>query len=229
MTITLPLATSTPTPVVGESVSCLDIVKGALRKLGVLASGREPRGVDRDDTFEALKGLYRQLINGGAFGRLNDVVPVADYTACGNVRIFRNGADAIAITLPETVNRQDYWCDQRVYGSCWCPDTTLRRDVTTPRDCTVVTITDAGIGATYDFIYDGQLKIWQGLYDLKLEDRAPLAQRDPQGLMALLALQLADDFGTAVGPTTQRLAGIFSQSLATRFSAPRVSTPGVYF
>lgn len=210
-------------------VSVNDVVKGALRKLGVLASGREARPVDRDDTMEALKGLYRQLINGGAFGRLADVVPVADYTTCGNVRVFR-GSDVseLAITLPETVNNCNYWCDQRIYGSCWCPDNVIRRDVTTPRDCTVVSISDAVTGETYDFIYDGQIKTWQGLYDLTLEDRAPLAQRDPQGLMALLALQIGDDFGAQVGPTTARLAGNFSQSLATRLSMPRVQTAGVF-
>jgi len=211
------------------AASCNDVVKGALRKLGVLASGREPRPVDRDDTFEALKGLYRQLITSGAFGRLTDVVPVVDYTACGNVRVFRNTDDAIAITLPETVNRQDYWCDHRIYGSCWRPDTTLRRDVTTPRDCTVVTITDALVGETYDFIYDGHTKTWQGLYDLSLENAAPLAFRDPQGLMALLAAQIGDDFGAQIGPTTLRLAQNFQSALVTRFSMPRETVAGVYF
>lgn len=227
MTITLPQLTTPTPPVAGESYSCLDIVKGALRKLGVLASGREPRAVDRDDVFQALKGMYRQWINAGAFGRLQDVVPVSDYTACGSVRIYRASDQAeLAITLPETVRRQDYWCDYRIYGSCWWPDT--RRDVTTPRDCTVVTVSDAVAGQTFDFIYDGQLKLWQGLYDLALEDRAPLAHRDPQGLMAMLALQVADDFSAQVGPGTSRLAGNFQSALVTRFSMPAEAQPGIF-
>lgn len=229
MAIALPSIDPAPEPVLAGGTSCLDIVKGALRKLGVLASGREPRTVDRDDTFEALKGLYRQLITAGAFGRLSDVVPTADYTACGNVRVFRSSdATDFAITLPETVARQDYWCDHRIYGSCWCPDNVVRRDVTTPRDCAVVVINDATTGGAFDFIYDGQIKVWQGLYDLEIADRAPLAFRDPQGLMALLALQIGDDFGAQVGPTTARLAQNFQSALVTRFSAPRERSYGVY-
>lgn len=212
------------------AVSNLDVVNGALRKLGVLASGREARTVDRDDTFEALKGMYRQLINNGAFGRLQDVVPTADYTACGSVRIYRPSDQAeLSITLPETINRQDFWCDYRIYGSCWCPDNAVRRDVTTPRDCTVVTISDAVIGETYDFIYDGHTKVWQGLYDLALEDTAPLAFRDPQGLMAYLAWQIVDDFSAQVGQSTLKQAQNFQSALTTRFSMPRQATPGVYY
>lgn len=212
------------------AVSNLDVVNGALRKLGVLASGREARPVDRDDTFEALKGMYRQLINNGAFGRLQDVVPTADYTACGSVRIYRPSDQAeLSITLPEVINRQDFWCDYRIYGSCWCPDNAVRRGVTTPRDCTVVTISDAVIGETYDFIYDGHTKVWQGLYDLALGDTAPLAFRDPQGLMAYLAWQIADDFSAQIGQSTLKLAQNFQSALTTRFSMPRVQGHGIFF
>lgn len=211
------------------AVSNLDVVKGALRKLGVLASAREPRATDRDDTFEALKGMYRQLINNGAFGRLHDVLPTTDYTACGSVRIYRPTDQAeLSITLPETINRQDFWCDYRIYGSCWCPDNAVRRDVTTPRDCTVVTISDAVIGETYDFIYDGQTKTWQGLYDLELGDAAPLSFRDPQGLMAYLAWQVADDFSAQVGQSTLKLAQNFQSALTTRFSMPVGNQSGIF-
>lgn len=211
-------------------LSNIDVVKGALRKLGVLASGRTPRDTDRDDTFAALQGIYRQLITNGAFGRLRDVVPTTDFTAVGNVRIFRPAdAAAISITLPETVNRQDYWCDHRIYGSCWCPDNTVRRDVTPPRDCSVVTISDGLTGNTYDFIYDGHTKLWQGIYDMELTDPAPLSFRDPQGLMAYLAWQVADDFSAPVGQSTLKLAQNFQSGLVTRFSMPSEQVAGVYF
>ncbi len=84
-------------------MNCRLTVNSALRKLGVLAAGREARSVDLDDGFDALKGMYRQLITNGAFGKLRDVIPVADYTACGNERIFRNTEDVVSITLPETI------------------------------------------------------------------------------------------------------------------------------
>ena len=216
------------------AVSCNDVVKGALRKLGVLASGREPRTVDRDDTFEALKGLYRQLITNGAFGRLRDVIPIADYTAYGNERIFRNQSATLAITLPETVRNWDFWGPYYVYGGIYpneyAPPATnaVTRDIRTPRDCSVVVIIDAFTSGTYDFIYDGQTKQWQGLYDLSLSDPAPLAFRDPQGLMSLLAVNLGDDFGPQIGAGTARLAQNFMTGLTSRFSMSIEASPGIF-
>ena len=234
MTITLPQANATtPTPVLGESYSCLDIVKGALRKVGVLASGREPRAADRDDVFQSLKSLYRQWINSGAFGRLCDVTPLTDYMASPNQRIFRNQADAIQITLPEMVRNWNFWKDYRINGiypnePVIYPLNSLS-DATTPRDCSVITITDAFIGQTYDFIYDGQTKQWQGLYNLALEDPAPLAWRDHQGLMAALAVQIADEFSAQIGQSTAMRASSFITALTHRYSAPRVEAAGEYF
>jgi hypothetical protein len=85
--------------------TCRDTVSGALRKIGRLGAGREPRPADQADGLAALQGLYRQWINGGAFGRLSDVVPTgATYTARENERIFRNSSATLTIDLPETVD-----------------------------------------------------------------------------------------------------------------------------
>lgn len=211
-----------------DTYSCLDIVKGALRKLGVLASGREPRAVDRDDTFEALKGMYRQMVNNGTLGRLCDVVPTSDYTAHPNERIYRSSDTAeLSITLPELVNKWEFWAGYNIFGLY--PTEPEGRNLTTPRDCSVVTISDAVVGSTYDFIYDGQLKRWEGIYALEIEDRAPLAWRDPQGLMASLAVQVADEFGAQVGPSANYQARSFMTSLTSRYSTPIRQQPGVYY
>jgi hypothetical protein len=204
-------------------VNCRLIANGALRKLGILAAGREARPVDLNDAFDALKGLYKQLITNGAFGRLVDVIPVADYTAFENERIFRNNENVVSITLPETLLNWEYWGDWWIFGRYPyepVPPATnaINLNVRTPRDCAVVSIIDKFTGLEADFIYDGQRKQWTGISALDLDDDAPLSSRDPQGLMALLAAQISDEYGRELGGATQRLAGNFQSGLTNRFS-----------
>ncbi len=204
-------------------MNCRLVCNGALRKLGILAAGREARPVDLNDTFDALKGLYKQLITNGAFGRLVDVIPTEDYTAFENERIFRNTEDVVSITLPETLLNWEYWGGWWIYGRYPyepVPPATnaTNLDVRTPRDCAVVSIIDKFSELDADFIYDGQRKQWTGISSLTLDADAPLSNRDPQGLQSLLALQIADEYGREIGPTTSRLAGNFQTALTNRFS-----------
>lgn len=204
-------------------MNCRLVANGALRKIGVLAAGREARPNDLNDTFDALKGLYKQLITNGAFGRLVDVIPVADYTASENERIFRNTEDVVSITLPETLLNWEYWGGWWIYGRYPyepVPPATnaINLDVRTPRDCAVISIIDKFSAMDADFIYDGQRKSWVGISALTLDDEAPLSSRDPSGLSALLAMQIADEYGKEIGPTTGRLAGNFQSALTNRFS-----------
>lgn len=204
-------------------MNCRQTVNSALRKIGVLAAGREARAVDLDDGFDALKGLYRQLITNGTFGRLRDVIPIADYTAYENERIFRNTEDVVSITLPQTLRNWEFWFGYGIFGiypNEYVPpaDDALTQDVRTPRDCAVVSIINALDGMVMDFIYDGHTKSWTGIYALTLDDDAPLSFRDPQGLCALLATQIADEYGREIGPTTFRQAASFQSGLTNRFS-----------
>lgn len=206
--------------------TCRDTVSGALRKIGRLGAGREPRPADQADGLAALQGLYRQWIAGGAFGRLSDVVPTTEsYTARENERIFRNASATLTIDLPETV---DTYPDPRSYR-----DEVLSYDGVTgntrpPRDCAVVVISDAFTGTTLEYIYDGSQRLWQGIDALGLDDAAPLSVRDPMGLQAALAMQIADEFGAEVGVMTQRQAATFQMGLTHRYSTPREAVTGVY-
>ena len=177
--------------------------------MGTLASGREARTVDRDDAFTALAAMYRSWINSGAFGRLSDVTPTADYVAGENQRIFRNSSATLEITLPETVDDDSHQV--------------------TPLDCSVIVINDAFTGGVYEFIYDGQNKKWQSLYDLVITDEAPLSRRDEQGLAACLAETMADEFSGNIGPFTMRQAAAFRTALTHRYSTPAIRVQGEYY
>lgn len=220
MVITLGSLTPAPSPSV-DQVTCRAIVNGALRKIGKLAGGREPRVQDSSDALEALRGLYRQLITFGAFGRLRDVTPTgAAYTAGENERVFRNSDATLSIDLPELV-RRDQPCGPLPYDEedAYYPDGVVDNAMRPPRDCSVVAISDAFTAQTLHYIYDGQQKLWTPIDSLTLEDVAPLAARDPEGLKSLLATQIVDEFGGQLGEMTARAAAFFQSSLVTRYSA----------
>lgn len=210
--------------------ACRDIVSGALRKAGVLAQGREPRSADQTDVFAALVGLYRVWITSGTFGRLRDVIPQgASYTAGENEHIFRNDPSVLTVDLPETVRswpvsiHVPYDEEVAVYEGG-----DRLNGVRPPRHCAVVIITDTYTGTTAEFIYDAQIKRWVGLYELTLDDEAPLSHGDPEGLKAALAMSVAEEFGRPIGNMTAMQAATFRSNLSGRWSQPSRVVQGVY-
>jgi hypothetical protein len=212
-----------------------DTINGALRKIGVLAAGRSPRPADQADTLATLRGMYRQWINNGTFGRLRDVVPLTDYIALPNERVYRDVGAVTSVTLPELVSGwwQVWDCnrwgwDEGIYPTEVTPQQ-RRTDATTPRDASVVVVNDAVTRKTVDFIYDGHTKEWRSIYDLGLSDEAPFSFRDPKGLESVLALQIVDEFAGQVGQMTTAMATQFMASLASRQSFHRAEVGGEYF
>jgi len=226
------------------------IVNSALRKLGRLAAGREARLADAQDTLEALRGLYSSWIAGGACGRLRDVVPTGtNYTTPGNERIYRTGPDPLSVTLPELVSegwRDDFGHER--HGGNFGTIITISQIgdevtvvveaaqpighcVVTPRDMSAVVISDEVGGQTQSWLYDGNIKKWQSIDNLTLDDDAPRSSADPEGLAALLALEMADKFGIDISPFTMRAANRFNTALSMRLGMRRESTyqPEAYF
>lgn len=207
--------------------TCQATIEGALRKLGKLGAGRAARTVDLTDGLASLKGLYNALIDAGSFGPLRDVIPTADYTAGENERVFRTSEAVLNVNLPLLV--EDAWFgDICEYGSRWVPEGSTNPNQRPPRDGTVVVVSDAYTGVTEEYLYDGQERAWRSLSDLALADEAPLSRRDPDGLQAMLARQMADQFGDQLPNGTARLAQIFQSNLVSRWSMPRRTLVGSY-
>ena len=226
-------------------VAARAIVNGALRKIGRLGGGREPRTADQTDVLAALQGLYGSWIAAGAFGRIQDVVPTGEtYVARGNERILRTSADTLSVTLPELVSDAHYndygWERRGYYGTVITittdgPDTIVDVQasqpigcVEPPRDGSVVVIADREGGQTGTWIYDGTIKRWQAVHLMQLDTEAPRSAADPEGLSATLALEIADTFGAEVGPTTQLQAARYRMALTHRFGMRREAAAGVY-
>lgn len=203
--------------------TCRAVAASALRKIGKAGGGREPRQADLDTAMDVLRGLYRQLITVGAFGRLIDVIPTTDYVARENERVFRSNSGCTKVDLPLTVDASRDLGDPLDYGSRWVPPGDELAHARPPRDCSVVEVVDGFTGVETQFIYDGQAKKWQGLHDLLPDSRAPLADRDPDGLASLLAAQINDEFGGGIGALTLRAAAEFRSALAHRYSHSRAS------
>jgi hypothetical protein len=226
--------------------TCRAVVNNALRKLGRLGGGREPRTADATDALAALQGLYGSWIAAGAFGRLEDVVPQGTvYTASGCERIIRRADTPLTIELPELVSEasyRDYGRERRGYYGTVITVTTVDQQtivdvqaaqpmgcVVPPRDGSPVVITDEAGGQTAAWLYDGTIKKWEALDTLQMDNEAPRSAADPEGLAAMLALELADVFGVEVGPATARQASRYQSAMTLRFGMRRQAVPGVYF
>lgn len=206
--------------------TCRWVVNSALRKIGRLAGGREPRPADTTDAFASLQGLYGAWIGAGAFGRLNEIVALADVTAGENQRIMRDKT-VVTVTLPELVPA---WPEPLPYGALWPAVTgSVDQGNRPPRDMTLIQLHDTNGGQTENYVYDATRRAWIDLSGLQLDDRAPLSEADPEGLAASLATEIADTFGAEMGPTTLNQARRFTTALTHKFSSPRTASVGSYW
>lgn len=225
--------------------TCRHIVNSALRKLGRLGGGREPRTADSAEALAALQGLYGSWIASGAFGRLADVTPNGNtFTASGGQRIIRTGPD-LEVELPESISEgwvYDYGTPRRGYYGSVVKISTQGDNIIVdveasqpmgcvlpPRDGSPVIITDREGGQTASWLYDGTLKAWQRIDALQLDNEAPRSAADPEGLAASLALEIADTFGAEIGPATNRQAMRFQTAMTHRYGMRREATAGVYY
>lgn len=204
--------------------TCRHVVNTALRKIGRLGAGREPREADRAEVFAALVGLYRGLVDCGAFGRPHSVWATHDVTVTEGVRIVReNGA---AVTLPEYLSR---FVVPLPYGALWPAAVQgANIDSRTPAHTSIVQIVDRDSGEDTTYMYDGTRQTWVSLDGLQLDHEAPLS-RDAEGLGAMLAVEIADTFSAEVGAASISQSARWTAANVTKGGFERRSAPGVYF
>lgn len=202
--------------------SCRDVVNRALRKLGVLRSGGEAKAADAADALASLSSYYMETVTGGALGRVYNVVASAagDITAYGNQHINVTTEDAVTVDLPATVPWSYWWTWMpcRDYG--WGLHVPFGSDasVTVPRDRAVVMVTDQYGETRATYVYDGTIQRWLRVDGLGLTDEAPLSARDPDGLASLIAMRIADQFGTELlSPLTVRAANRYKMAMVMNY------------
>lgn len=100
---------------------------------------------------------------------------------------------------------------------------TVEDETETPRDLAVISVYNGG---WVNWIWDGA---WVNLTALTLDDDAPLASRDREGLAAALAGYLAEGFGGEIGPQTARRAARFESSLSLKLGSTQDATAPSYY
>lgn len=183
--------------------TCRDIVTRALHMAAIVPLGKDPKAAEGQMGLELLQGLYDGWFVGGMFGRLTDVYKTDDYTAKEGERITADGA---TVTLPDSY------------------EDTETGNNRAPRDlAAIVVVTDT----TTNFVYSGGA--WETCSGLTLNSPAPLSTRDAMGLSCLLALHMAEAFGTQVGPMTARRGLQFQGSLSYKLGSTQPEPVGTYF
>lgn len=167
-----------------------DIVTQALHRARIVPLGRDPKAKESANGLFALQGYYDGLFSYGQFSALKEVYATANYTAGENERII---ADNATITIPDTI----------------ATDGGLR----TPHDLSAIVVVTNTAQTNYIFS-NGR---WETCSALTLASTAPLSSRDAEGLACSLAMDLAETYGTSVGPRAMEKASRF-QSGIMRFA-----------
>lgn len=209
------------------------LIKGAMRKIGALASGQEPEPSEAQEALDLLRQYYLEMVGAGTFGRQADVfVPAgsADFTASENRRYTVENIRDIAITLPEMVN--DAWLRWTPpYGDLWRPPVAAiepTSDDRPPLDGALITAGDLSSETTRTFVYDSSLARWVSLQDLDLTDEAPLSTRYAEGLMCELALRLAAEYGAEPSVMVVRGAAQGRSAMVNKFDGPERQSFGIF-
>jgi hypothetical protein len=192
--------------------TCRDIIKAAFKRARISGDLDEvsPREMARG--LQVLQDVYLGLVGSGAFGRFNDVLVTAAYTAKEQDRILVNTESAVSITYPQTV------ADEAAEGG-YRP----------PRDGAAIMTTDVYSTDIVIHIYDAAYAAWTLVEGLTLDSYAPLAVRYRAGLEARLAVRLAEEHGVAVTPELRRQEGQGILALVSRYDAPRRDLEAAFF
>lgn len=179
-------------------MNCLEIIRIALRRIGVLGAGQLPDEIELADHLATLKSVYLRLINDGSFGRLADVMTLegAEHNAAPMTRV--KATDPSTVILPETIEE----CGRK----------------TVPHDGSVIVVVHRETRQTATYIYDSSTHDWVQIDYLQPTDDAPLSYRDPIGLACLLAVELAGEYGQELSEVTVRNALAFRTSITHDYS-----------
>lgn len=172
--------------------TCNDIVRRALRAIGVVAAGKSPTGSDAQSGMEYLQSLILDLPGLLKNGRWREVAVTGPYTA-------REG-DRCTVSSPGVVT---------------LPVTTCARP---PHDLARVQILGAADNAGL-WIYIATKGAWGRLDALTIEDDMPFGAEDDAGLAAMLAVNMASEYGeeSELGQRTVAAAQTAARSFRARF------------
>lgn len=181
-----------------------DIIRRAHRLMGTVGAGQEPTGVDAADTMERLQSLILGLPGLVLNARWTEVATSSAYTAEEGDRITVTSPGAV--TLPTTI-------------------TPAFADARPPLDfARVQIIGGANAGLWVWIATKGQ---WVQLDALAISDDFPFGAEDVDGVAAMLAVEMAPEYGEAATLQQRTIAKAQAQNAAFRARLKR-SAPTDY-
>ena len=187
--------------------TCRAIIKRALQKLAIIAPGDDPEASEAETGLAVLQGMFDGWASSGMFGRVD---------------AFLNGAlssDIVEWILPEPSAPVEL--PIRIRDS--------NGDVLPPRDLSFVEYVDEATGERRNYLFDARRGAWLRIDNLTFDTDCPLARRNVEGLAAVLAVNMADDFGVDVRPLTLRQSGQFLFAMSAKYSETRREGVAEYF
>ena len=164
--------------------TCLATILRAFRMARIVAVGDEPNAHELDEGMAALASIYDRLAD-TALSAFDEIYETDDYTPSPNERVYCTGA----VTLPDLTEDDERIPDLACISYC---------DETTDGDWRSY-VSDRGT--------------WVRLDSLTQDSEAPLSNRNEDGLAALVAVELAEQFGAQIGPVTAQKARRFQAQL----------------
>lgn len=171
-----------------------DTVKRALQMAKVVALGDDPTADEAQAGLDVLQSYYLRIADTNL--RPAVVYVTEDYTPNENERVYGSG---ISITLPTLID-----------------DGTDRL----PLDLACIQLNE---GAGWE-THISDRGTWVQVDSLTLNSDSPLADRNAEGLAAMLATELADMFGGEITPSTDRKSRLFRSQMQ-----PVDTTPNEYY
>lgn len=214
------------------SLTCLQILTGAARKLGVLAIGRNLTSAQSESGMEILQSLYLELVGQGVFGKLIDsYITDTTYTAHENERVVCSSV-VTTVSLPTTIDEE--WCPNQGYiggdsdyGWASGGGNTYPR---APRDNAIIQVARTNLNSALTYIYDAPRATWASIDSLVVGSTAPLSERYGEALKSLMAEKWATDFGITPPPTLAGQVASAKSLLSHRYDRSyRSTSSGSYF
>lgn len=170
-----------------------DIIRRAHRLMGTVGAGQEPTGIDAADTMERLQSLILGLPGLVLNARWTEVATSSAYTAEEGDQITVTSPGAV--TLPTTI-------------------TPAFADARPPLDfARVQIIGGANAGLWVWIATKGQ---WVQLDALAISDDFPFGAEDVDGVAAMLAVEMAPEYGEAATLQQRTIAKAQAQNAAFR-------------
>lgn len=177
--------------------TCSAIIARALNMARIVAKGDEATAAESEDAMFVLLSIYQRLAD-TALATENTLYETDDYEAEEGDRVFCTGT----VTLPTTIDDGE---------------------VRLPLDLAAVQYQDENTSSAWR-TYISDKGTWARIDNLTEASDAPFADRNQEGLAALLATELAEEYGKEISLMVTRKAARFQSQMQ-----PKNADPVEYF